>query len=390
VLDGLTFGWRTAILLVPSVVMLAIAAGLWNGLHNRQAGRFLALFIVVLVGVLTPWMIGFAGFYDRWQALTFLPVSVPLLGPPLFWLYVRALTHGSAPPRAWLHLLPGAVEFAWQAVPFLLPLETKQAWADLSNAPANAVLTTGLVTSFAAYGRASVEALRRYRLVLARGRSDDGRFAARWLSRAMAAGAILAVFWSVYAVWDVVRPLGYSGLMGLYAGLAAIGLFLAIEGWRQIHLAFPPIDQLIPAAVPAVEERDWSAIGRDWIERVRVEGWYREPDLSLARVARLLGTNASYVSRAFNDGAGRNFSVVINGLRCDEVAQRLKAEDGGNILQFAIDAGFSSKASFNRAFRDRHGMTPQAYRRTSATPATRDAVADDPKAEAASGPTQRP
>ena len=81
------------------------------------------------------------------------------------------------------------------------------------------------------------------------------------------------------------------------------------------------------------------------------------------RAARLLGTNTAYLSRAFNQGLGQNFSRAINRLRCEEVADGIASSPGAPILDLALDAGFSSKASFNRAFQDRFGMTPQAMRR---------------------------
>ena len=41
--------------------------------------------------------------------------------------------------------------------------------------------------------------------------------------------------------------------------------------------------------------------------------------------------------------------------------------DGGDLLHIALESGFGSKASFNRAFRARFGMTPSAYRAASQT-----------------------
>ncbi|MBB6227486.1 helix-turn-helix domain-containing protein [Polymorphobacter multimanifer] len=34
-------------------------------------------------------------------------------------------------------------------------------------------------------------------------------------------------------------------------------------------------------------------------------------------------------------------------------------------MSIAIDAGFGSKATFNRVFKERFGMTPSAFRRVS-------------------------
>jgi AraC-like DNA-binding protein len=45
------------------------------------------------------------------------------------------------------------------------------------------------------------------------------------------------------------------------------------------------------------------------------------------------------------------------------VAARLASGEAGDLLAIAHDEGFGSKASFNRAFRARYGITPSEYRR---------------------------
>ena len=77
-LDGLSFGWRTAVLTVAVIQLIAIAAVLCRVFVNRVANRTLAALLIVLAGILMPWLIGFAGFYDRWRWLTFAPFQITL------------------------------------------------------------------------------------------------------------------------------------------------------------------------------------------------------------------------------------------------------------------------------------------------------------------------
>lgn len=58
----LVFGWRTAVLALVSVQVLLLAVALASTPRNQPANRCLAALIVVLVGMLTPYTIGFAGF----------------------------------------------------------------------------------------------------------------------------------------------------------------------------------------------------------------------------------------------------------------------------------------------------------------------------------------
>lgn len=354
---SLVFGWRTALLTVAIVQLLVIAAALSRSFANRHANRLLALLLVVLAGIVTPWAIGFAGFYDRWRWLSFLPVSVPLAVAPLLYLYVATLV-GEAPRRK-PHLIAPLAQFGLLFASFLLPPNLKDRWFELASGPMNRTAAVGTIAGLIGYGIAGLRLLRRYRVTLADQRSDDQRFAARWLSRAIGASFVLLPVWAGFELWDWASPLGYRGLMGLHVAIAAFALYLAVEGWRHAALPYP-----VPAAPPAtaMTERDWTRQGQAWAAKVRGEHWYLDPELSLADLARRLGTNANYVSRAINEGLGMNFSTFVNGLRCEAVAARLRAGDTTDLLLLALDAGFSAKASFNRAFLAAYGMSPSAYR----------------------------
>ena len=103
------------------------------------------------------------------------------------------------------------------------------------------------------------------------------------------------------------------------------------------------------------------AQGREWLEQIEAEGWWRDPETDVASLARRLGTNAGSLSRAVNAAEG-SISTALARMRCEHVAARLNSGETGDLLALALDAGFGSKASFNRLFRARFGVTPSAYR----------------------------
>lgn len=358
-LDELAFGWRTALLLVAFIQLLLIAAALTRLLENRVSNRTLAALLVVLAGIITPWMIGFAGFYDTWRWLSFVPVSVTLAVAPLFWLYVHALLKGRWPERGWRHLTPALMQFAYLATCFIaLPLPLKNDWLARQGTAYQVVTGLGVMAGLAAYGLASARLIARYRAQLPQQVGDAHRYALGWLGQAMAALFVLLAVWTIYGAWDFVAPLGYRGLMGLYVAIAAIALFLAIQGLRHADRRFP-----MPEVTPAdTQPRDWQALGREWAGTTRAQGWHTDPDLSLAVLARRLGTNTGYLSRALNEGLGVNFATFVGRLRSETVATAIAAGRNDDLLDLALEAGFSSKASFNRAFRAEYGCTPSAYR----------------------------
>lgn len=358
--NTLVFGWRTAVLSVVFIQLLLLATALARQARNRAANRTLAALLLILAGMITPWMIGFAGFYDRWQWLSFAPFAISLAIAPLAHLYIRSLIYGHWPLAGWRHLVPAGLQFVYLGGNFVaLRQPFKNDWLSQSAVAYNVITGIGVVAGLVVYGVANRSLIQRYGAWLSRQRSDDHRFALVWLSRAVAALFALLAVWTAYGIADLVQPLGYSGLMGLYVGIAAIALFIGIEGWRHAASPFPTMVETEPSLPPAA---DWATRAEGWAERVRSERLYADPELSVSSLARMLGTNSAYVSRAFNEGLGQNFSAFINRLRSDEVAARLRDGAEGDLLDLAFDCGFSSKASFNRAFRATFGCSPSAYR----------------------------
>lgn len=360
-IEELTFGWRTAVLTVAAVQLLILAAALTRAIANRAANAVLAALLVVLTGQVLPWLIGFAGFYDRWMWLSFAPFQITLAVAPLAWLYLRALTEGPLPLRWPRHLALAALQAGYLTGCFALPLAAKLDWAHRSAAAYEVLTSALLLAQVAWYGRDAARRLRAYRALLGNHVADTNRYAARWLAAALAALGILFAVWAVYLVWDLVSPLGYEGLMGLYLAIAAVSLYLGIEGWRHSALAFPRLADLALPLAP--DPRDWVALGREWADTVQRQSWARDPDLTLARLARRLGTNTGYLSRAINSGLGTNFASFIAALRAEAVAARLRQGDQADLLTIALEEGFGSKASFNRAFTAALGVAPSVYRR---------------------------
>ena len=344
--------------------MVILAAALARASVNRLANRCLAAFIIVLVGLLTPDMIGFAGFYDAFPWLSFAPFAIPLAAGPLLYFYVHALTHGRLPRRSLLHLTPAIAQFVFLGASFALPLAAKNRWDALSTPVVSPLVTVSVIAGLGGYCVASLALLRHYRAALANARSDDELYAARWLSRAAVAMLALLAAWTAYDGYDLlVAPLDYFSAFGLYLIIAAVGCYFGVEGWRAADRRFPTIASMIEISSAEKPARDWSAVMAGYGEQVRRAKWYADPELSLASLARLLGTNSSYLSRAINDGLGINFSTFVAELRCEAVAADLRAGSAADLLTLALDTGFGSKASFNRAFRVKFGESPSSYRK---------------------------
>jgi AraC family transcriptional regulator len=85
-------------------------------------------------------------------------------------------------------------------------------------------------------------------------------------------------------------------------------------------------------------------------------------DISLADLARVAGLSPFHFARKFTLAMGTSPKRYVSRMRLDRAMAELAA---GRLplAQIALNAGFSSQASFTRAFRRTTSVTPQEYRR---------------------------
>jgi AraC-like DNA-binding protein len=90
---------------------------------------------------------------------------------------------------------------------------------------------------------------------------------------------------------------------------------------------------------------------------------YLNPELTLSELAELLNTSRSQLSNVINQLHEINFYKFINQYRVEEVKKIMQSPENESLklISIAYDAGFNSKASFNRIFKQMTGMTPSEY-----------------------------
>jgi AraC family transcriptional regulator len=85
-------------------------------------------------------------------------------------------------------------------------------------------------------------------------------------------------------------------------------------------------------------------------------------DLSLATLARLAAFSPFHFHRVFRAVTGETVFGFIQRLRIEKAAVALCHDGERSVLEVALDHGFSSAATFARAFRARFGTTATAWR----------------------------
>ncbi len=88
-----------------------------------------------------------------------------------------------------------------------------------------------------------------------------------------------------------------------------------------------------------------------------------DADVNPAELARLAGFSPHHFHRVFRGMVGESVMGYVRRLRLERAALRLKHGEA-SVSAVAIDAGYGSHEAFTRAFRDRFGVVPSAFRDT--------------------------
>ncbi|WP_353719064.1 AraC family transcriptional regulator [Dyadobacter sp. 676] len=202
--------------------------------------------------------------------------------------------------------------------------------------------------------------------------------------------AVLGVYgMRLYPVWRMhaaLKPGHYLRIFGLFGFLSLLTLLWVagvIFGWP----VFTEIEILIAAclfglgytgyidphffALPAFPKEEKPGYSRfsDTLELQKIreiferDRLHTRSGLTLEETADELNLPARYVSQLINTHCGTNFNGFVNAFRVEEVVRKLAdpKEKHKTILALALEAGFSSKSTFNQAFRQHTGKSPSQY-----------------------------
>ena len=164
---------------------------------------------------------------------------------------------------------------------------------------------------------------------------------------------IAFIYLFVYAITDE------SELLWLSDSVISIliGIVLLWKGLELKILVKENQNQSIGEG-PSAEGR-WLSLFNDIDARVKQDELYLQQDLRINDLAKAMGSNSKYISKAINTGAGESISNYLNGIRLAQFKAKFQDQTNAHINLDALtkDCGFSSKSSFNRFFKTQEGIT---------------------------------
>ena len=251
--------------------------------------------------------------------------------------------------------MPGWVTWrrvALLALPFMAFTAAYAAWPGHAMATAYLAFLAFFGATVLRIGYAKAEAYTSY---LYRNYSDIEHMDISWLRKIYVAGFAYMLFWVVITV---VRHPVLDSIIYL-AGIAFWQLVL--HYCEDLQPVTPEPDDAYEAEAVGTDLRDYHFAGL--LESV-VEGeaLYLDPKLSLAQLAKRLGTNRTYISQYFNNVKNTTFYDYVNSLRINKKSIPMMREHPEYAFDYvARQSGFNSLSTFHRAFRKYTGTTPGGF-----------------------------
>ena len=277
---------------------------------------------------------------------------------PLLYLFIVSLAEDVPRPlRAqWWHLVPIAVGISWY---LWIYFGAEDAWISLSNPEVRQqiALTVSIKALFFAFYAG---------LILTRPLQFDAKPAAvrralgwvrRWVWVLCGTYVLLLLsFLAFYLQLDWAIDSDYFGGLVMAGGIYLLGYFALAN--RNVF------DIQRPRSGGERDNDDAPGIVDKARDHLTSTEGYRDPELSLHKLAGALKIGESRLSNALNQSVEGGFYTLVNDLRLEACKALFDdpANDRRTVLELAYEAGFNSKATFYRYFRARLGMTPRAYR----------------------------
>ncbi|MEL6625641.1 MAG: helix-turn-helix transcriptional regulator [Bacteroidota bacterium] len=344
---------------------------LWTGKKgNRIGNRLLAMLLFLLsYRLLVQSMRLFGlGYYDTWY---YFMLDLSWVIGPLLYFYVKAQTVPKfhLTRKDWIHFLPLAIQVSFSIFVRLQNLYWEGTRESLTWAGYWGYVVWMNYSTI--YIVASISIVS-YAFLAERALKDTGAAVAidaeriAWIQRIVLAFKwyfllVLAILFVDLLAYNVIISSDYYYFnrffyFPFFVGVSILTYWVGLEGFKRKDEDGVKEKVVLPQDKKVQLEQ----IAQLLEEKMREEKLYTQPDLSLQVVADHLQVKPYLISHSLKEILQTRFNEYVNTWRVKEVQQLLKEPQNQKytLLSIALEAGFNSKSSFNRAVKKHLGISP--------------------------------
>nr|WP_299071052.1 helix-turn-helix domain-containing protein [uncultured Allomuricauda sp.] len=358
-----------------SIVQLITICAVLNGFvfgflllekkENRFANRFLCLTLICLCLTFTPYMLD-TSIWNTHRWLAWMPFSFTYWIGPSFYFYVLTLTNPNFrfTKRHLWHFSPIVLNYIHSVYHGIFPgNRTPWHWfhfiAELFESAAIISILIYMILSF--------KRVKDYQLQLLDSVSTITKIDLQWVKKMsvviVVSFVLILIFLFIssgvsgkefFHQWDKYR----SVVLLLYSCTL---YWLSIRGYQQAQTI--KISKSTDSNTDLLDTESTRII--DQLHNAMVnENLFRNPELSLTGLSKFVSVSERTISEVLNGNLNKNFYQFVNEYRVKDVQEKLKNPRNSHlkILSLAFDAGFNSKATFNRLFKAYTGLTPKEFK----------------------------
>lgn len=331
---------------------------------------------------LVPYMLGYAGWYsDKYKytadILFFIPfMQVLLIGPVVYFYTKSQLNLGfKLSKNAYIHFVPALLYGVYSLVVFVtdkLILDDYYFYANGRDKDlANWYQATGLA-SMVVYLILSLRYYSNYKKRLFNTVSYAETVLFKWIRNFMMAflGILVlrVLFFIINPEWG-----NFGSQFWHYIAFSFVFYYIAITGYsnvvKQIALESEKLKtvNVFEEEIPVSKTENSPEKNSQWKDKLAQtmieKRLFENPRLTLSDVAKELNITTKTVSSTVNTGFNMNFNDFVNHYRIEAIKEKLHRGEHHKttLLGIALDAGFNSKATFNRAFKKSTSLSPKDY-----------------------------
>jgi len=385
---GFELNTYSVFLLLPfsQAVLFGILLICKTGDRFRIPNLLLGTILLMISIKIAYWMLGFAGWYDSHDSYTsfmfYFPFNTICLIGPLIYFYFLSATNQNFKfekkhlNHLWLPIIWATVIFGKLLLDYILyfpfpnspdtQFGTKGPLAEIDKTMFFILMSYGSLVYYLFLTFKSLYAYKQYAI---QNLSSLENLDFEWLRNILLALSSGLALMFIYQLINWVTPLSYRADWYSYMFLGILVYYLGIKGYmfqraNKPALYFTQIEKIDDdqSHEPKVF-LDLPIRMQELTQLLDQQKPYLISELTLTQLASMMMLNSGLLSRVINVGYNLNFNDFINGYRIKEVLAKIDDQQHKKVtlLGIALDSGFNSKATFNRAFKKQMRITPIEY-----------------------------